>query len=88
MDGGHDTTALQQSLVHSAQSQMAGAVNNSSNIDMASVLARLQALEKEKHDLRLSLDSTSARLSKLQEGKRYACTPIHIRYECRACAGV
>lgn len=39
-------------------------------IDMASVLAKIQALEREKADLHNSLAATQGRLSKLQEGKR------------------
>lgn len=39
-------------------------------IDMASVLAKIQALEREKAELHSSLATTQGRLSKLQEGKR------------------
>lgn len=42
----------------------------SASIDMASVLAKIQALEREKADLSSRLDMTQGRLSKLQEGKR------------------
>lgn len=58
------------SLVQNAQSQIMNAAMNGSSIDMASVLAKIHALEKEKNDLKSNLENTSARLSKLQEGKR------------------
>ena len=40
------------------------------SMDLASVLAKIQSLEKEKSDMRAQLDSASAKLSKLQESKR------------------
>lgn len=42
----------------------------SASIDMASVLAKIQALEREKQELHSQLESTQTRLSKLQEGKK------------------
>jgi hypothetical protein len=39
-------------------------------MDLASVLAKIQSLEKEKADMRAQLDMTSSKLSKLQESKR------------------
>jgi hypothetical protein len=41
-----------------------------STIDMASVLAKIHALEREKMDMKAALDTASTRLGKLQEGKR------------------
>lgn len=66
------------SMTNSAQAQMMqaamGTMNNNNNnndgVDMASVLAKIQALEKEKSELKGALDNSQARLSKLQEGKR------------------
>ncbi len=45
-------------------------VPSSSIMDLASVLSKIQSLEKEKADMRAQLESTTARLSKLQESKR------------------
>lgn len=39
-------------------------------MDLASVLAKIQSLEKEKADMRAQLEVTSSKLSKLQESKR------------------
>jgi hypothetical protein len=41
-----------------------------STVDMASVLAKIHALEREKMDMKAALDNASTRLGKLQEGKR------------------
>ena len=73
----------QQNLAQIAHSQiMQAAVNTaappsqqSSNnqqpsMDLASVLAKIQSLEKEKADMRAQLDMTTTKLSKLQESKR------------------
>ena len=43
---------------------------SSSTIDLGSVLAKFQSLEKEKADMCAQFDVTSAKLSKLQESKR------------------
>lgn len=66
-----------QNLAQVAQSQIAQAAANTVAasqqppvMDLASVLAKIQSLEKEKADMRAQLDVTSARLSKLQESKR------------------
>ena len=40
------------------------------SMDLASVLAKIQSLEKEKADMRAQLDMTTTKLSKLQESKR------------------
>jgi hypothetical protein len=45
-------------------------VGNAGNVDMASVLAKIQALEREKSQLSASLVTRDARLAKLQEGKK------------------
>ena len=39
-------------------------------MDLASVLAKIQSLEKEKADMRSQLDNVTTKLSKLQESKR------------------
>jgi vacuolar-type H+-ATPase subunit I/STV1 len=57
-------TAQQQQQQSQHQAPAAG------TLDLASVLAKIQSLEKEKADMRAQLESTSARLSKLQESKR------------------
>jgi predicted nucleic acid-binding Zn-ribbon protein len=41
-----------------------------SNIDMASVLAKIQSLEREKQTMAATLSANNARLAKLQEGKK------------------
>lgn len=41
-----------------------------STMDLASVLAKIQSLEKEKADMRAQLEVASSKLSKLQESKR------------------
>ena len=70
----------QQNLAHVAQGQILQAALNSSmnqqqqhqqpSMDLASVLAKIQSLEKEKADMRSQLDNVSSKLSKLQESKR------------------
>ena len=59
-------------LAQVAQSQILQAAVNSAapQMDLASVLAKIQSLEKEKADMRAQLEVASARLSKLQESKR------------------
>ncbi len=39
-------------------------------MDLASILAKIQSLEKEKSDMRSQLEVATLRLSKLQESKR------------------
>jgi hypothetical protein len=58
--------ALQQ---HQQQNQ--GSAGTAAPImDLASVLAKIQSLEKEKADMRAQLEATTSKLSKLQESKR------------------
>lgn len=72
-----DAVQMMQSMnpVSVAQHQMTSAVSAPSagggaTIDMASVLAKIQQLEREKADMKNSLDITNHRLSKFQESKR------------------
>ena len=46
------------------------ASSSSSIMDLASVLSKIQSLEKEKADMRAQLDMATSKLSKLQESKR------------------
>ena len=55
-------------LIQHATQAMSSAV--AGNIDMASVLAKIQSLEREKQAMAMTLESNNARLAKLQEGKK------------------
>ena len=44
--------------------------NSAPTMDFASILAKIQSLEKEKADMRAQLDNVSGKLGKLQESKR------------------
>jgi hypothetical protein len=66
-------------LAHVAQGQMLQAAmgqqqqqqqQSSTGIDIASVLAKIQSLEKDKADMRSQLELVTGKLSKLQESKR------------------
>ena len=68
-----------ENLAQVAQSQIAQAAINTAapaaasqppTMDLASVLAKIQSLEKEKADMRAQLEMQSSKLSKLQESKR------------------
>lgn len=62
---------MQAAMASSTQQQQSGtAAAPSSTLDLASVLAKIQSLEKEKADMRAQLDMTTSKLSKLQESKR------------------
>lgn len=61
------TSIAQNAMMNAALSQQAG---QGATIDMASVLAKIQQLEREKNELAGTLQNTQARLGKLQEGKR------------------
>lgn len=65
-------SSMEQNLAQVAQSQIAQAAVNSAapQMDLASVLAKIQSLEKEKADMRAQLEVSNAKLSKLQESKR------------------
>lgn len=81
--GGADASAASSNgnnLAQVAQGQMLQAAMNTSGaapastnapiMDLASVLAKIQSLEKEKSDMRAQLETATSRLSKLQESKR------------------
>jgi hypothetical protein len=53
-----------------AMSSAAGGAVAGGNVDMASVLAKIQSLEREKQAMAATLSSNNARLAKLQEGKK------------------
>ena len=59
-------------LTGHAMQAMTSAVNNSSgsSIDMASVLAKIQTLEREKQTMAATLQANNTRLAKFQEGKK------------------
>lgn len=61
-------------LANNAMQAMSNAVpggnQQSPNIDMASVLAKIQALEREKNELSSALQANNNRLAKFQEGKK------------------
>ena len=73
---GTAASSSSSNLAHVAQGQMMqaamGTVQQQGNtgIDLGSVLAKIQSLEKEKADMRAQLDVVSGKLSKLQESKR------------------
>jgi hypothetical protein len=56
-------------LINHAVQAMSSAAGGGS-IDMASVLAKIQSLEREKQTMTATLESNNARLAKLQEGKK------------------
>jgi hypothetical protein len=53
-----------------APPQQAAASAAAPTMDFASILAKIQSLEKEKADMRVHLEMVSGKLSKLQESKR------------------
>ena len=59
-------------LTSHAMQAMTSAVNNGngSGIDMASVLAKIQSLEREKQTMSATLQANNTRLAKFQEGKK------------------
>jgi hypothetical protein len=57
-------------VVPDSTAAVPGAASAGSTVDMASVLAKIHALEREKMDMKAALDMASNRLGKLQEGKR------------------
>ena len=59
-------------LAQVAQGQIlqAAAATAAPVMDLASVLAKIQALEKEKADMRSHLETVTSKLSKLQESKQ------------------
>ncbi len=65
---------MMNNLAQVAQSQIAQAAINTATqpqtMDLASILAKIQSLEKEKADMRAQLETTTSKLSKLQESKR------------------
>ena len=63
-------TAQQQILNAALQSAGAQQQQGAASLDVASVLSKIQQLEREKQEMRSQLDNTQARLGKLQEGKR------------------
>jgi hypothetical protein len=55
---------------HAMQAMSSAATTSGSTLDMASVLAKIQSLEREKQAMAATLVSNNARLAKLQEGKK------------------
>jgi hypothetical protein len=73
--GGDESSNLAQvaqgQMMQAAMSSGASAASTTAPMmDLASILAKIQSLEKEKADMRAQLDVTSCKLSKLQESKR------------------
>jgi hypothetical protein len=73
--GGDESSNLAQvaqgQMMQAAMSSGASAASTTAPVmDLASILAKIQSLEKEKADMRAQLDVTSSKLSKLQESKR------------------
>jgi hypothetical protein len=82
----HDASAAGSNLAQVAQGQIMQAAlgtmaqqqqqqqpaggGSGTGVDLGSVLAKIQSLEKEKADMRAQLDVVSGKLSKLQESKR------------------
>lgn len=63
---------MMQAAINSASNQQSGGSGGGggSTLDLASILAKIQSLEKEKADMRAQLEVTTSKLSKLQESKR------------------
>lgn len=78
--GGAGNEQQNQNLASMAESEMMAAAtmgrqqnqqqHPQGTMDMASVLAKIQALEREKMEMKSNLEQTNMRLSRLQEGKR------------------